>query len=350
MAAKDSQDADDSMSTSEEEESAEKESKERRAWKKIVNKLHNVPSKRHVVIREMVVEAISAARKAQLKVVVGQLRSALLEFHPNAAGACKISALKVLESHGGYDHDDEDDDDDVEEEDTNDDAADAEPEAPSALCAEAVIVNSSLDGIEDSGHHDWVDAVKSGKTLSRMACLVTAFVKRAKKKLEKIREERDALVAAVGMWEKEEERRLRNQAKSNGNAKAINKGSSYVVSEVWADVDFTDEIVMTKVEPYPWWPAKRCIARDGDLAASLNTVNRCLVSLVGESGGLRVVETSAVRSFTGKLVEEEEGADVSYVSKETKTQLDECMTMARRILRSHSIKKKKGAHRGKAED
>jgi len=36
------------------------------------------PPKRHTVIREMVVEAISAAREAQLKVVVGQLRAALL--------------------------------------------------------------------------------------------------------------------------------------------------------------------------------------------------------------------------------------------------------------------------------
>ena len=341
MSAKDAADADDNMSASGEEDDAEKDSKEKRAWKKIINKMRNLPSKRHTVIREMVVEAISAARKAQLKVVVGQLRAALLGFHPNAAGACKAAALKVLDSHGGYDYDDDDDD---EEEDANDDAAEPEePEIPSSLCAEAVIVNSSLDGIEDAGHIDWVDAVKSGKTLSRMACLVTAFVKRAKQKLVKVQEEQDALIKAVSVWEKEEERHLRNQSKSNGNKEIARKPSNFVVSEVWANVRFTDEIVMTKVEPYPWWPAKKCIPRNADLEASLVSINRCLVSLVGESGGLRVVETSAIRPFTGKLVEAEEGTDMNHVAKDTKTQLDDCMAMARRILRSHSSKKKGGS-------
>ena len=66
------------------------------------------------------------------------------------------------------------------EEENNDDAVDEEAEVPSALSADAVILNSSLDGIEDAGHHDWVEAVKSAKTLSRMSTLVTSFIKRAK--------------------------------------------------------------------------------------------------------------------------------------------------------------------------
>lgn len=334
MAAKDSADADDNMSTSGEEENAEKESKERRAWKKTINKLYSLPSKRHVMIREIVVEAIAAARKAQLKDVVGQLRTALLEFHPNAAGACKTAALKVLDLHGGYD---EEDDDEEGEEEANEDTPEAdEAETPSALSAEAVIVNSSLDGIEDAGHVDWVDAVKSARTLSRMATLVTAFVHRASGKLRKLQEEHDALMKALATWEKDEERRFKNQAKGN-----IFKKSSKAAaepSEVWAHVNFTDEICMAKVEDYPWWPAKKCMAKDVDLEASLKTLGRCLVSVVGESGGIRVVETSAIREFTGNLVEDED-TDMSGFSKETRTQLDECMAMARRILRARSGKK-----------
>lgn len=342
-AAKDAADADDNMSTAGEEDDSEKESKEKRAWKKIINKMYAIQAKSHSVIRELVVKAITAARKAQLKGVVGQLRSALLEFHPNAAGACKAASLKILEEHGGYDYEDDDED---EEEDGNDDIAEPEEtEIPSSLCAEAVIINSSLDGIEDAGHVDWVDAVRNAKTLSRMACLVTAFAKRAKQKLVKVQEEKEDLLKAVSVWEREEERHVKNQEKAatNGKPPPIRKPSSFTVSEVWANVTFTDEIVMTKVEPFPWWPAKKCVPRDPSMAEKLASINRTLVSLVGESGGLRVMETSAIRPFTGKLVEEEEDStdSLANVARETKNQLDDCMAMARRILRSHANRKKK---------
>ena len=344
IAAKDAADADDNMSTADEEEDdPEKESKEKRAWKKIISKMYDIQAKSHSVIKELVVKAIAAARKAQLKGVVGQLRSALLEFHPNAAGACKAASLKILEDHGGYDYDDDDDD---EEEDVNDDTAEPEEEAiPSSLCAEAVIINSSLDGIEDAGHADWVDAVRSGKTLSRMACLVTAFTKRARQKLTRVREEQEDLLNAIAVWEKEEDRHVKNQEKAaaNGKPPPVRKPSSFVVSEVWADVTFTDEIVMTKVEPFPWWPAKKCVPRDPDMAQKLVSLNRTLVSLVGESGGLRVIEPAAIRPFTGKLVEEEDNntESLTNVTRDMKNQLDDCMAMARRILRSHASKKKK---------
>lgn len=341
IAAQDVADADDNMSASGEDEDEEKDSKEKRAWKKLVHKLRNMPSKKHAAIREIVVNAIAAARKAQLKAVVGQLRAALLEYHPNAAGTCKAAAVKVLDEHGGYEMEDEDEDeeDEEEEKETSDDAAETEEqEIPSALSADAVIVNSSLDGIEDAEHVDWVDAVKAGKTLSRMATLVTAFVKKAKTKLNKASEEYDALTDAVAIWEKEEERRLRSEAK-NGTDKPQKKPASLGVSEVWANVEFTSEMAMVMVDPYPWWPAKKCVAKDAKLEASLKSVNRCLVSLVGESGAIRVVQNSAVRPYTGKLVEEEEGIDMSDLTKETKTQLDDCMAMARRVLRAKEAKK-----------
>ena len=343
-AAKDAADADDNMSAADEEENdPEKESKEKRAWKKIISKMYDIQAKSHSVIRELVVKAIAAARKAQLKGVVGQLRSALLEFHPNAAGACKAASLKILDDHGGYDYEDDDEDED---EDANEDVAEAEePVVPSSLCAEAVIINSSLDGIEDAGHADWVDAVRNGKTLSRMACLVTAFVKRAEQKLAKVQEEKEDLLQALSVWEREEDRHTKNLAKAaeNGKPAPVRKPSNVVVSEVWANVTFTDEIVMAKAEIYPWWPAKKCIPRDPDMVEKLESINRRLVSLVGEGGGLRVVEASAIRPFTGKLVEEEEGntESLANVAKETKNQLDDCMAMSRRILRAHAGKKTK---------
>lgn len=215
MATKDQTEADENMSASGMDDGDDAE-KQALAWKKIVNKLKYMPSKRHARIRELVVEAISAARKAQLKTVVGQLRAALLEFHPQAAGACKTSALAVLESHGGYDDedDDEDIDDEEEVEDPQQETAAEEEVLPSSLSADAVIANASLDGIEDSTHEDWVTMVKAAKTISRMGTLVSAFVKRATEKLKKNQDEHESLLRAIDTWEKEEERRARNEAKN----------------------------------------------------------------------------------------------------------------------------------------
>ena len=56
-----------------------------------------------------------------------------------------------------------------------------------------------------------------------------------------------------------------------------------------------------------------------------------------------MIEPVAIRPFTGKLVEEEEDntESLANVTRDMKNQLDDCMAMARRILRSHASKKKK---------
>jgi hypothetical protein len=52
-------------------------------------------------------------------------------------------------------------------------------------------------------------------------------------------------------------------------------------SEVRINITFTDEVCLAKVEKYPWWPAKKGIAKDENLAQSLESLGRNLVS--GES-------------------------------------------------------------------
>ena len=103
--------ADDNMSVDESNDDALKKEKLEMQWKKIVHRIRMTPTKRHVQIREMLVDALAAARKAHLSKVVAELRMALLQYHPNAAGDCKCAAVKVLEENGGYD---EAYDDDVE--------------------------------------------------------------------------------------------------------------------------------------------------------------------------------------------------------------------------------------------
>jgi hypothetical protein len=111
-----------------------------------------------------VVEAITAARKAHFGRVVSKLRSALLLHRPNAAGECKAAALAVLDSHGGYHAEDDDSDD---ESDKEEEINEEKDDVPTLLNAEATMISGSLGGDDDADRVDWIDAVKSCKTLSR---------------------------------------------------------------------------------------------------------------------------------------------------------------------------------------
>jgi len=330
MVLRDENIADDNMSTDSSDEDQAKKERLERAWKKLVHRVRETPTKRHGQIRELVVAAISAARKAHLPAIVAQLRDALLLYHPNAAGDCKAAAIKVLEENGDYDGFDDDDvsSDDEEEDAVNEDQPAETEEVPSVLCAEAAVMKCSLDGSVDGQRTDWIDAVRACKSISRLAALTTGFVQDAMEKLQKIELEQADLTDALARWEKDEERREKNT-----KAKSF-KGPS----EVWANVRYTDEIVMAKAEDYPWWPAKKCIPKDPAVAEALSKVHRCLVSLVGEKGGLRVIKNEDLKPFTGNTIEEEDG--LAEFPKTTRNELDECMAMARRILRGKKKRKK----------
>jgi histone H1/5 len=331
VATRDAELADENMSTDGSEDDKANQERLERAWKRIVNRIRNTPTKRHVQIREMVVDAIAAARKAHLSNVVSELRAALLQYHPSAAGRCKASAIEALEAHGDYIEDEDDDTDDDEDEANDDGGGVVQDEIPSVISAEAAILVSCLEGSDDATRIDWINAVKDCKTISRLAALNAAFVDNAKKRLEKLEVERDELSNALTNWEKEEERRNKNRAgkKTTGKPQKETQGPS----EVWANVRITDEICMAKAEDYPWWPAKKCEPKNPELAKSLKSLDRTLVSLIGEMGGLRVVKNEKMVPFTGKKIADEGQGDIR---KEVRSQLDDCMTMARRILRGRS--------------
>ena len=167
-ATQDADEADDNMSASSEDQRSLQEQKEKLAWKKKINALRYIETKRHSQIREVVVEAITAARKAQQGSVVSKLRSALLLHHPNAASECKVAALAVLDNHGGYHEEDDDSDDESVMDDENNEEED---EIPSLLCGEAMMITGSLGGDDNADRVDWIDAVKSCKTISRYVAL-----------------------------------------------------------------------------------------------------------------------------------------------------------------------------------
>ncbi|KAL3924384.1 MAG: hypothetical protein SGILL_001084 [Bacillariaceae sp.] len=335
MAAKDADEADDNMSTSPEDE--EEQTKD--AWKKIIHRLKRLPAKAGAKIKASVIDAIAAARKAHNTEVVTQLRSALVEHHPDAAGGCKSMALQVLVAHGDYEDDDDDDEEGEEGEDVPMDAGTAVAESvetgiSSVLCAEAVILNSSLDGQEDASRNDWIVAVKKTKTMSKMAALVSAFYEKASAVLEKIEGESMELEDALDSLEKSNS--LRNKKSSD---------SSRDPSEVWANVEFSDNFCLAKVEEFPWWPARRCIPKEESLSSRLKDVDRSLVALIGESGSLRLSSADQIIPFSERLPDDE---DVTMHSREIRSQLDDCMAMTRRIVRGKEKKangfKKNGIH------
>ena len=333
VATRDADLADDNMSTdSAEQDEANKERLER-AWKKPIHKLRHTPAKKHAQIRELLVAAIGAARKAHLPQVVAGLRAALLQYHPGAPSDCKFAATKVLEANGDYEEDEDDESDDEE------DASNEEPKeeaAPSVISAEAEILRSCLGGSDDFTREDWINDVKHVKSVSRLAALTAGFVKGAMGKIEKLEVERDSLQDALQAWNKSEERLAKQRESSKSNIKKGPEPKEIVgPSEVWANVRTTDEICMAKAEDFPWWPAKKCEAKDPKIAESLSNLDRCLLAFVGEMGALRVVKTDQIQPFTGKTVEE--GEDVQY-SKDMRTELDDCMAMARRILRGRRKK------------
>lgn len=167
MATQDADEADDNMSASSEDKRSRQEEKKKLAWKKKINALRIMDGRMHVQVREAVVEAITAARKAHFSSIVTKLRSALLLHQPHAAGECKEAALAVLDSHGGYHEEDPDESDD--ESIADEEMAEEEEDVPSALSIEAMALTGNLGGDDDADRVDWTNGVKNCKTLSRYA-------------------------------------------------------------------------------------------------------------------------------------------------------------------------------------
>ncbi|GKY92276.1 hypothetical protein MPSEU_000198700 [Mayamaea pseudoterrestris] len=311
--------ADDNMSVDDAQTDQAQNEKHDRQWRKLIHQVGQTMTRKHVMIRELVVAAITSARKAHMPDVVAGLRASLLQYQKGAAGGCKVAALQVLEDHGGYDSDADEDEDEAND---GHDADDDQEAMPSVLSADATFLTSSLGGEVDTSRNDWIEAVTTCKTIARLASLVAGFTHDASIKLTKMEIEHHDLLKAITRWEKDTERLSKNKVK---------KTSSFSgPSEVWADVRVTDDIVMVKAERFPWWPAKKCIIKDIELAQKLGKLRKSLVSLIGERGDLRIVDDDDIKPFTGKLFDEEEDFEVS---KDIRSQLDDCLAMARRIIR-----------------
>eukprot|EP00568_Trieres_chinensis_P005265 CAMPEP_0183304010 /NCGR_PEP_ID=MMETSP0160_2-20130417/9249_1 /TAXON_ID=2839 ORGANISM="Odontella Sinensis, Strain Grunow 1884" /NCGR_SAMPLE_ID=MMETSP0160_2 /ASSEMBLY_ACC=CAM_ASM_000250 /LENGTH=341 /DNA_ID=CAMNT_0025466995 /DNA_START=3 /DNA_END=1028 /DNA_ORIENTATION=+ len=297
-------------------------------WKKMIHRLEKIPTGRWGAIREILISAISIARKAHLNEVVKELRSALLLHRPSAAGAAKASALEILSKHGGYEmSDDESEDFDPESDMMEVSGTSSESgteEIPTLLCSEAMMMSGCLDGDDNADRVDWADAVKTCRTLSRFGAIANLFLKKASRVLSEIDNKKDNLQEAIEYWENNNKRTRRGGKE---------KYSSDI--EIWANVQLTSHFCMAKVQGFPWWPARVCEPKDASISSALSSLGRDIVAFVGNHE-LHVVRNEIdTRPYTG--VKEDENEDMDSYDEDTIKNFQQCVEMTRRICKGRGI-------------
>eukprot|EP00804_Cyclotella_cryptica_P025350 CCRYP_012458-RA/>CCRYP_012458-RA protein AED:0.01 eAED:0.01 QI:2197/1/1/1/1/1/3/103/880 len=286
------------------------ENKRRSCWKRKINALKQMPTSRYGIIRDVIVAAVTVARKSHFNQVAAELKVALQLHRPLAAAEAKNAALGVLEKYGGYNElENEDDDMDIDEiaavnigdKKSGDDI---EPTAVSSfLCDEVTMMTGSIGGNQDADQYDWRDVLKTCKSISRIAAATQFFATKADDVIYRVQEEKEALDSFLGL----------GLTKKSGKSKT-NKKKFDLSSPVWADCQVTNELVKGKVKDYPWWPARICKPYDASLAKSLSDSGYTLISFVGESINYLVTEKN-IRSFLDEVNESMEQYDADTVEK-----------------------------------
>lgn len=304
------------------------------SWKRKIYSLNAVSPKRSAHIRDVLVSAIAVARKANLSDVLDDLRECLKIHRPGAGGRARTMALSLIDKYGfelkDGDEDDGEDDESMSEVGSVQDAAnDTEEQGTTFLPNYAMALSGCLEGDDQADRVDWKDAVASSKSVCRFAALVTSLKSRAVPLLEKLSKDKKTLLKAISHWE------TSGNSKTKKKTKKGNKftGKKYDhVSEIWMDTSATDDFVLCKVEGYPWWPARICMAKDVEVEKSLKAVSRTLVSFIGEQH-LYVVHEDDVKPFRPTLSEE----DIAGFSPEVEKKAKQGLVMAKRIMRGKGI-------------
>lgn len=318
----------DGSAQSDDEDDAEQK-KRGQNWKIKINALNRVPTPKYTLIRDIIVAAITVARKAHLNQVAADLKAALQLHRPHAAGEAKVAAIAVLEKYGGYDASGD------EEEDVDFDelaAVDAPAESPdneaddaavtSMLCSEAIMMSGSIGGDDDADPYDWSDAIKECKSLSRLAALTQCFLSKAYDVVVRIELERGELDSLLGVNAK---RQTRSKKASN-----IKKSRDTSVG-IWCDSKLTDRLVKAKVTNYPWWPARVCEPLNPLISEGVKECGQVVISSVGNPGMFLIPKGDMVE-FT-----EDTEDDLSGLNAEVVTSLRESFAIAKKLWRRQNV-------------
>jgi hypothetical protein len=276
--------------------------KRHNCWKIKINALKRIPKYRYGLIRDILVAAITVARKSHLNQVAVELKTALQLFRPHAGGEARIAAIQVLEKYGGYEGSDDDDDDfdelaavntGVPRSSDNDCA-----EISSLLCDEVRMISGSLGGDDFADTSDWNDTIKDCRSVSRFAAVLQMFLLKAENILNQLEEERNNLDVILG---------INSKRTSRTKTSIKNHDSS---THVWCHAKLSDKLVKARVSGYPWWPAHVCIPLDSVVANALEGSGYALISSVGNEGMFMLAEKDII-DFTEEVDEDLSQFDAS---------------------------------------
>jgi len=318
------------------EKEAERRERANYAWKKKIWALYAIPAKRASAIRDVLIAAIAIARKANISDALEDLRAALQLHRPGGGGRARTAALAVLEKYGFEKKDDDDEesidgDDNLSETEISNDLD--EDKRTSFLSAEAMMSGGSLEGDDNADRVDWKDAVTTCKTLSRFAALVANLKSRALPRMDKLVKDKKALSKAITYWETNGKTRKGKTKKGASHSRKFHSAT-----EIWADVEATDKFVTSKVKGFPWWPARVCVPLDTEIAESLESINRTLVSFLGEQHLYTVDSKTEIKPLDFSPENDDEEEYGPEVTKNLKNSKD----IARRILRGRGITNSNG--------
>lgn len=282
-------------------EDAADDTKRRQCWKRKINALKQIPTAKYAIVRDIIVAAITVARKSHLNQVAADLKVTLQLYRPHAAGEAKTAALQVLEKYGGYEEENEDDMDLVEIAATGGDKTGEEAEITfsSFLCDEINMMTGSIGGNEDADQCDWSDVLKACKSISRLAAAAQMFLSKADQVVYRVQEEKETLDLYLG---------------TNNKRVTKSKKKFDLSSPVWADCRVTDELVRGKVSNYPWWPARICEPYDPVIAKAITDSGHALISFIGESINYLVPQKN-IRPFSDEIEESAEKHDAATMEK-----------------------------------
>jgi len=312
------------------EKEAEKLERANYAWKRKIWSLSSIPARRAAAIRDVLISAIAIARKGHLSDALEDLRAALQIHRPGGGGRARSAALGLLDKYG-FKMKEDDDSESIEGDDgsleieSSDDLYKKDLKQTSFLSAEAMMLNGSLEGDDNADRVDWRDAVTSCKSVSRFAALTAALISRAIPRLDKLAKDNKTLRKAIQFWE------TNGKTRKGKSKKNLPKFSS--ATEIWADVKATDQFVTSKVEGFPWWPARICVPKDSDISTPLENVGRVIVSFVGEQHLYTVDKTIELKP----LVLDIDESDLSQYETEVVKNLKNSLSIARRILRGRGM-------------
>ena len=317
----------------EDDEGQEDAAKEREeldsAWKKKINRLANIPTKKTSLIRDIIIASISIARKSHMNDVLNDLRDALMLHRPMAAGAAKQKALEVLVKYGGYYGDDEESDDEGDMDIDVDGAQKViEEKVETLLCGEANTIFASVKDDDEADRVEWINSVKNCKTVSMFAALTEAFYLKGGNMLSEMEESKESLDQALKWWDS-------HAGKKRGASKKSAKYDSS--TDIWAENDLTQTFVWAKVAGHPWWPARVCTAKEKDIAQRLARVGRELVSYIGVNDVAAVDKEFEVKPFLGEDAAMMDGLDGESYSEDAIKQRNSALLIAKRILKSRGL-------------